>query len=259
MLNRINNTYAYRKIKLLFVVIIFTGINTINAQSKLSVGTDVGVRFEKPKFNDPKGYVNRNLLPNSPYGFSATYQANEKWAFELGIYRMGFSQNVNVFYNEPGYQPTEKYGTFRSPSLATLQIPARVIYSTGLGFSKFNLNVFSGINLYHQIHPNDSFGVTTSSGSGVTPEEGTGLRVTSTGGVIERTSIGIEVGLEVKYQLSESFSIAYRFSGILGTRDKTFHEGTYYLTENPEETFSFDYTQNGTALVHIISIRYKLP
>lgn len=252
-----NNTN--RKIKLLLLMITSLCINTSYAQSKLSIGTDVGVRIEKPMVNDPKGYVNRNLLPNSPYGFSATYQANEKWAFELGLYRMGFSRDVSVFYNEPGYKRNQKYGSFRSPSLATLQIPAKVIYSTRLGFSKFSLNVFSGVNLYHQIHPNDSFGVSISSGSDVTPQEGTALRVTSTGGVIERTSIGIEAGLEVKYQLSESFSLAYRFSSILGTRDKTFHEGTYYLTADPEETFSFDYTQNGTALVHIISIRYKLP
>jgi hypothetical protein len=251
--------YTNQQIILLLLMITSLSINTSYAQSKLSVGTDVGVRIEKPKFNDPKGYVNRNLLPNSPYGISTTYQANEKWAFELGLYRMGFSRNVNVFYNEPGYQPTEKYGAFRSPSLATLQIPARVIYSTGLGFSKFSLNVFSGLNLYQQVHSYDSLRVNSASGSGVTPEGAPELRFTSKASVIERSSIGLETGVEMKYKLSESFSLAYRFSGILGTRDKIFIEGSYYLTANQEETYSFDYTQNGTAMTHFLSIRYKLP
>lgn len=244
---------------LLTCMITVLNMDRIHAQSNFSIGIDAGVRIEKPSFNDPKGYVIRNLLPNNPYGISATYQANEKWGFELGLYRIGFYRDANVYYNESGYRPIVRHGSFGSPFLSTLQIPARVIYGTGLGFSKFSFNVFSGLNLYHQVHPSDFFGVTSGPGTPVLPDSAPELRFVSTGRVIERTSVGIEAGLELKYLLSNSFSLAYRFSGILGTRDKIFNEGSYYLVENPQDVYSFDYVQNGTALVHILSIRYRIP
>lgn len=251
--------YLCQKNLALIYMILVLGIGNSFAQSKFSIGIDAGVRIEKAQFNDPQGYVIRNLLPNNPYGVSATYQAKEKWALELGLYRIGFYRDANVFYNEPGYQPTVKHGSFGAPFLSTLQVPARVIYRTGLGFSKFSLNVFSGMNLYHQIHPFDSFGITSGPGTPVTPFGAPELEFMATGGIIERTSFGIEAGLEVMYQFSNSFSLAYRFSGILGTRDKTYHEGSYFLVENPQEVYAFDYVQNGTALVHMLSIRYSLP
>lgn len=243
---------------LLIIIITALSIYSTYAQSKFSLGIDAGVRIEKPIFNDPKGYVIRNLLPNNPYGISATYQANEKWGFELGLYRIGFYRNANVYYNEPGYQPIFKHGSVGAPFLSTLQIPARVIYGTGLGFSHFSLNVFSGLNLYHQVHPFDLFGITSGSGTPVFPDGAPQLMFTETGRVIERTSVGIEMGLELKYQLSKSISLAYRFSGILGTRDKIFNEGSYFLEENPQDIYSFDYVQNGTSLNHFLSIRFRL-
>jgi hypothetical protein len=53
--------------------------------------------------------------------------------------------------------------------------------------------------------------------------------------------------------------LEYGFSGILGTRDKTYHEGSYYLEKILQEVYSFDCVQNGTSLVEILSIRYKVP
>jgi hypothetical protein len=125
------------KPKYYLLCILITCISlSVSAQGKFSLGIDAGVRNEKARFDDPKGYIYRDLYPRGTVGIALGYLYSKRWEFELGIYRTTFSSSANAFYNEPGFTSFSRYGKSNSGGFSTLQVPMRAIFKTGIAVKK---------------------------------------------------------------------------------------------------------------------------
>lgn len=242
---------------LLIIIITALSIYSTYAQGKFSLGIDAGVRNEKASFTDPQGYLFRNLYPSGTIGLGLAYDHSERWDFEIAAYRTTFNTGVSAFYNEPGFMPFTRYGDMGGGGFATLQIPLRAIYFTGIGFGKFTLHLMGGITTFFQFDSRDWTG-SIGSGTPVFPQPAPNIGMEFESRVINRLSFAPELGTEIRYQLSPRFHLAYRFSGILGTRNMVSNEGTYTVSNSPSIVHEFQVIQNGTSLNHFLSIRYKL-
>ncbi|MCH7396398.1 hypothetical protein MM236_00285 [Belliella sp. DSM 107340] len=242
-----------------YLYLFFTAFCSKNliAQGKFSLGIDAGVRNEKAKFDDPKEYIFRNLYPSGTIGLAGTYEYSDRWEFEIGVYRTTFNSNVSAFYNEPGYTPFTKYGDQGGGGFASLQIPVRGIYFSGIKYRKFSLNILGGITIFHQFDTR-KFSKYIGPGTVVFPQPAPVVRMEFIDQIVNRTSIAFEIGPEIRYDISERFYLAYRFSGNLGTRDKVSIEGSYFTSDNPQTIHDFEVVQRGTSINHFLSIRYRL-
>ncbi|MCH6199351.1 hypothetical protein MMU07_07170 [Aquiflexum sp. LQ15W] len=246
------------RLKILLIIIITTlSIDSSNAQSKFSLGIDAGVRNEKPNFTDPQGYLFRDLYPSGTIGLGLAYAQSERWDFEIAAYRTTFNTGVSAFYNEPGFIPFTRYGDMGGGGFATLQIPLRAIYYTGIGFGKFSLHLMGGITTFFQFDNRDWTG-SIGSGTPVFPQPAPNIGMEFESRVINRLSLAPELGAEIRYQLSQRFHLAYRFSGILGTRNMVSNEGTYTVSNSPSIVHEFQVIQRGTSLNHFFSMRFRL-
>jgi len=239
------------------IIIGFSAFFQVNAQGKFSLGIDAGVRNEKADFKDPQGYLFRNLHPSGTIGLGLTYNHSERWDFELAMYRTTFNTGISAFYNEPGFMSFSRYGHRGGGGFATLQIPLRAIYHTGLEYNRFSLYLTGGITSFYLF---DSRDWTRSIGSGtpVFPQPAPNIGMEFEGRVINRFSLAPELGVEIRYQLTSRFHLAYRFSGKLGTRDMVTNAGSYTVSNAPNVIHDFEVVQRGTSLNHFLSMRYSL-
>ncbi|MGY6742049.1 MAG: hypothetical protein ACXIUQ_04865 [Cecembia sp.] len=239
------------------IIIGFSAFFQVNAQGKFSLGIDAGVRNEKANFTDPKGYLFRNLHPSGTIGLGLTYDHNERWDFELAMYRTTFNTTVSAFYNEPGFMSFSRYGDNGGGGFATLQVPLRAIYHTGLAYKRFSLHLTGGIISFYQFDSRDWTGY-FGSGTPVFPQPAPNIGMEFESRVLNRFSLVPELGVEIRYRLTSRFHLAYRFSGILGTRDMVTNEGSYTVSNAPDIIHNFKVVQRGTSLNHFLSIRYRL-
>ena len=246
------------KPKYYFLCILISFISlSVSAQGKFSLGIDAGVRNEKARFDDPQGYIFRDLWPSATIGLAATYEYSDRWEFELGVYRTTFNVAISAYYREPGYMPFTRYGNQGGGGFATLQIPLRAIYSPGIQFRKFSLHFFGGVIMLQQFEFKSSTGF-RGAGTDVFPQPAPTIGMEYASEISNRSSIALELGSEIRYQLSRRFHLAYRFSGNLGTTAKVRIYGEYFASNNPQVIHDFEVLQRGTSLNHFLSIRYKL-
>ena len=246
------------KSKYYIFCILFSCISlSASAQGKFSLGIDAGVRNEKARFDDPQGYIYRDLYPRGTVGITVGYFHSERWEFEIGFHRTTFSSSANAFYNEPGFKSFSRYGKSNSGGFPTLQVPIRGIFKTGIDVKKIELNLFGGLILYQQIN-NSTVGGSRGSGTDVFPQPAPRLALQYDWEVLAKSSLAFELGTELRYKISDRFHLAYRFSGTLGTRDMIVMEGNYNASNNPQVIHDFEVLQRGTSLNHFLSIRYKL-
>jgi len=246
--------------RLLFCLIILfntLSMHQTHAQGKFSLSMDAGVRNEKADFTDPQGYLFRNLHPSGTIGLGLTYDHSERWDFELAMYRTTFNTTVSAFYNEPGFMSFSRYGDNGGGGFATLQVPLRAIYHTGLAYNRFSLHLTGGIISFYQFDSRDWTGY-FGSGTPVFPQPAPNIGMEFESKVINRFSLVPELGVEVRYQLTSRFHLAYRFSGMLGTRDMVTNEGSYTVSNAPDIIHDFKVVQRGTSLNHFLSMRYWL-
>lgn len=227
------------------------------AQGKFSLGIDAGVRNEKARFEDPKEYIFRDLYPSGTIGLAGTYEYSDQWEFEIGVYRTTFNTGISAYYNEPEFISFTKYGQRGGGGFATLQIPSRAIYSTGISYGEFSLNLVGGITTFFQFDTRD-WTRSIGSGSPVFPQPAPNIGMDFESKILNRLSFAPEFGTEIRYKFSTRLHLAYRFSGILGTRTMVTNEGIYTVSNSPNTIHDFKVTQKGTSKNHFLSIRYRL-
>lgn len=181
------------------------------------MGIDAGVRNEKARFEDPKEYIFRDLYPSGTIGLAGTYEYSDQWEFEIGVYRTTFNTGISAYYNEPEFISFTKYGQRGGGGFATLQIPSRAIYSTGISYGEFSLNLVGGITTFFQFDTRD-WTRSIGSGSPVFPQPAPNIGMDFESKILNILSFAPEFGTEIRYKFSTRLHLAYRFSGILGTR-----------------------------------------
>lgn len=243
--------------KLLLIILFFLVTLTSQAQGKFSLGIDAGLRIEKAVFDDPKGYLFRDLWPSGTIGLSGTYSHSERWEFEMGVYRTTFINKISATYREPGYFSMTRVGNQGGGGFSSLQIPIRAIYTTPLKYKKFNVHLFGGITLFQQID-NSTWTRKIGSGTEFFPQPDFNIAMDYTSKIVNRTSVVFEIGPEIRYDLSKRIYLAYRLSGTMGMRDMVSMEGNYLVSNSPSVVHDFEVTLRGRSINHFISMRYRL-
>jgi hypothetical protein len=244
--------------KLLFFLSAGYLIHTVSlAQGKFSLGIDAGLRIEKAVFDDPKGYLFRDLWPSGTIGLSGTYAHSKHWEFELGVYRTTFNNSVSAFYREPGYFTMTRVGNKGGGGFSSLQIPIRAIYASPVHYKKFKLLLLGGINLFQQVQPTKTNGF-IGAGTEFFPQPDFNIAMDYTSSIVNRTSVAFEIGPEIRYDLSRRIYLAYRLSATMGTRDMVSIEGNYFVSNSPWIVHDFEVTLRGRSINHFISLRYRL-
>ncbi len=248
----------YKTLFLSFLLFIGTlGLGSIQAQGKFSLGIDAGVRIEKAVFDDPKGYLFRDLWPSGTIGLSGTCAHSEHWEFEMGVYRTTFINKISATYREPGYFSMTRVGNQGGGGFSSLHIPIRAIYATPLKYKKFKVHLFGGITLFQQID-NSTWTRKIGSGTEFFPQPDFNIAMDYTSTIVNRTSVAFEIGPEIRYDLSKRIYLAYRLSGTIGTRDMVSISGNYFVTNSPSTIHDFEVTLRGRSINHFISMRYRL-
>lgn len=245
------------KKQLLLIILFVSGIQVNLAQGKFSLGIDAGLRVEKAVFDDPKGYLFRDLWPSGTIGLSGTYAHSKSWEFEMGVYRTTFLNNISAFYREPGFRPFTRVGNQGGGGFSSLQIPLRAIYVTPLKYKKFNLRFFGGVTLFQKID-NTTWTRSVGSGTDVFPQPAPVIKMDYTSSIVNRTSVAFEIGPEIRYDLSKRIYLAYRLSATMGSRDMVNIEGNYFVSNSPWMVHDFEVTLRGRSINHFISLRYRL-